>query len=250
MPLPPGPRAPVPLQTLAMLSRQRPYLERQRRRHGEVFTVASPASGHWWWSATPCSSSRCSPRTPRSCTPAPEAPCAQSSDPARCWPSTRTSHLEQRRLLLPPFKGPAHEGLRAARWRRSPSTSSIASRPASRSPTAAMFMRITLRTILRAVFGATGRTLPELEALLPPWTAHAQSLARFPLAAARPRAVEPVGAPPRLRARDRRAARRARSTRRAATRRSTARVDILALLVRARHEDGPPMPIARSATSS
>ncbi len=37
--VPAGPRMPVGLQTLAMMTRQRPYLERCRRRYGSLFTV-------------------------------------------------------------------------------------------------------------------------------------------------------------------------------------------------------------------
>ena len=37
--VPPGPRMPMPLQTIAMVTRQRPFLERQRRRHGPMFSV-------------------------------------------------------------------------------------------------------------------------------------------------------------------------------------------------------------------
>src|SRR5271154_2132224 len=37
--VPGGPRLPVSVQTLAMRTRQRPFLERARRRYGSMFTV-------------------------------------------------------------------------------------------------------------------------------------------------------------------------------------------------------------------
>src|SRR4051795_3762799 len=37
--LPPGPKLPATLQTVATLARQRPQLERKRRRYGNLFTI-------------------------------------------------------------------------------------------------------------------------------------------------------------------------------------------------------------------
>src|SRR4051812_47715983 len=37
--LPPGPRMPAALQSLAALTRQRPFLERARRKYGSMFTM-------------------------------------------------------------------------------------------------------------------------------------------------------------------------------------------------------------------
>ena len=39
---------PRSLQTLGMLTRQRPWLERNRRRFGDVFTISSTASPRSW----------------------------------------------------------------------------------------------------------------------------------------------------------------------------------------------------------
>jgi cytochrome P450 len=78
-------------------------------------------------------------------------------------------HLQQRKLLLPPFKGQrmkAYEStiaeIAAAEVDRWPDGAEIAmSEP---------MQRITLRAILRAVFGAEGARLERLERLLGPWT--------------------------------------------------------------------------------
>src|SRR5688572_28362506 len=44
--VPPGPKAPLPMQTLATLLRQRPYLERARRKYGSMFSVRVTGVGH------------------------------------------------------------------------------------------------------------------------------------------------------------------------------------------------------------
>jgi cytochrome P450 family 138 len=84
-------------------------------------------------------------------------------------------HLKERRRLLPPFHGERmrsydglieEEALRAmASW---PDGEEFATLPS--------FNTITLRVILRAVFGAQGAELVELEDLLPPLTAVGQRL--------------------------------------------------------------------------
>jgi cytochrome P450 family 138 len=79
------------------------------------------------------------------------------------------AHLEQRKLLLPPFKGD--------RMKRYESMiAQIAAEEIDSWPAEVEFatnrplQRITLRAILRAVFGADGPRLRALEQLLPPWT--------------------------------------------------------------------------------
>ena len=69
-------------------------------------------------------------------------------------------HLEQRRLLLPPFKGqrmkayePLIEQVAIEEIERLAGRRRVRDRPRA-------FQRITLRAILQAVFGATGATAP------------------------------------------------------------------------------------------
>ena len=104
-------------------------------------------------------------------------------------------HLAQRKLLLPPFHGKrmqAYEGLieeiaaeEIARW---PTRRRVRDR---RRPSA----RITLRAILRAVFGAQGDEVAALERVLPPFVdlgaLHGDGR---PAAAARPRRAAARGA--------------------------------------------------------
>ena len=100
--------------------------------------------------------------------------------------------------------------------------------------------RITLRAILRAVFGAEGEQLKELEALIPRWTKLATQLS---LAPGLQRSFGPWSRWPRL------LAIRAKidavlCEMIAAAKRDEQleeRSDVLALMVQARHEDGSPM---------
>ncbi len=89
-------------------------------------------------------------------------------------------HMEQRKLLLPPFQG---------RRMRSTSRGSRRSR-AEQIAFAAGGRRVRDRRgdaenhaeggTARLVFGASGERMARLEALLPPWTSWARSLPRFP----------------------------------------------------------------------
>jgi cytochrome P450 family 138 len=89
-------------------------------------------------------------------------------------------HLEERRTLLPPFHGDRmrsyeplieEETLRALRtWPEDAPFASIKT-----------FQEITLRVILRAVFGAEGAELTDLQELLPPMTALGQRMVTLPL---------------------------------------------------------------------
>ena len=100
--------------------------------------------------------------------------------------------------------------------------------------------RITLRAILRAVFGASGRELAELEELMPPWTTLGSRLANLPFLQRDLGARTPWGRFLRLRARidailDRLIADAKRDPA------LEERTDVLAMLVQATHTDGSPM---------
>ncbi|HEX6459887.1 MAG TPA: cytochrome P450 [Thermoleophilaceae bacterium] len=51
--LPPGPRMPRPVQTLAWITRTGPFLERCHKRHGDVFSVRIAQEGTWVMLANP-----------------------------------------------------------------------------------------------------------------------------------------------------------------------------------------------------
>jgi cytochrome P450 len=148
-------------------------------------------------------------------------------------------HMEQRRLLLPPFKGQrmkAYEGLIEEIAR-----AEIARLPEGREfPVAPAMQRITLRAILRAVFGATGQDLAELERLLPPWTTLASRMATLPRLQVDLGPLSPWGRMLRLRTRVDAVLDRLIATAKADAA-LEARSDVLALLVQATHTDGAPM---------
>jgi cytochrome P450 len=174
--LPPGPRLPRTLQTLAMVTRQRPFLERARRRYGSMFTVRVHGIGVLVVVSDPeliRQTFRADARTLHAGT---SSPLRQVLGEHSLLGIDEDEHLEQRRLLLPSFKGQRMaayqsmiEEVAAAEIDTWPTGVQI--------NTAEAMQRITLRAILRAVFGATGEQLHELEQLLPPWTALGSRLA-------------------------------------------------------------------------
>jgi hypothetical protein len=148
-------------------------------------------------------------------------------------------HMEQRKLLLPPFKGQrmkAYEGMIAEI-----AAEEIDSWPQdTEMSTARPMQRITLRAILRAVFGAEGAQLHALEELIPRWTAQGT---RMSLAPELQRSFGPWS--PWAKFLKLRAQIDAVLDELIATAKGDPqleqRADVLALMVQARHEDGSPM---------
>ena len=107
-------------------------------------------------------------------------PLGEILGPGSLFSMDEGQHLNERRMLLPPFHGERmrsyesiieEEALREmASWPEGVEFASISS-----------FQTITLRIILRTVFGAEGRELAELEKLLPPMTTIGQRLVTTPI---------------------------------------------------------------------
>jgi cytochrome P450 len=237
--LPPGPRLPVGVQTLAMRTRQRPYLERARRRYGPLFTVWIVGLGPTVIVADPELIKQTFRADPTMLHAGSGSPLRDLLGPNSLLGIDEQQHLEQRKLLLPPFKGD--------RMRQyEPMIAEIAAEEIDRWPeevefqTAGPMQRITLRAILRAVFGAEGARMHALEELLPPWTALGNrvvlaSWLRHDLGRWSPWARLHA-----LRARIDGVLDDLIETART-DRRLEERVDVLALMVQARHDDGTPM---------
>jgi cytochrome P450 family 138 len=167
--VPPGPRMPVPLQTLAMMTRQREYLERLRRRFGPLFTVRVFGLGTIVIVADPELIKQTFQAAPQTLHAGTQSPLRKILGPNSLLGIDEEQHMEQRKLLLPPFKG---QRMRAYE----PLIAEIASAEIDTWPVGVEFattepmQRVTLKAILRAVFGAQGDHLQRLQRLIPPWT--------------------------------------------------------------------------------
>ncbi len=234
--VPPGPKAPMPWQTLGMMTRQRPYLERQRRRFGPMFSINLLGLGHMVVLSDPDLVKHTFMAPPDVLHAGSRSPLRKVLGDNSLLGIDEDQHMEQRKLLLPPFKGqrmkayePLIEEIATAEIERWPVGTEFA--------TARSMQVITLRAILRAVFGASGAALHELEELLPRWTELGQSLSRFPQVHKDLGPWSPWGSFVRLRAKVDRIldglidqAKRDPEL--------TERPDVLALMVQARREDG------------
>jgi len=239
--LPPGPRLPPALQTVGLLTRMVPLLERCRRRYGQTFTLRVLGAGELVFISDPPSIKR------------------MFSGPTRL-PHGRTlilepvvgprsilllqgdQHLRRRRLMLPPFHG---ERMRAYEATIVSATEhELATWPVGEPLTLHPRMQaITLEVILRAVFGVEDEARrEELRALLADLLQMTGSpiLQLLALAPAAPTGVGPL-----RRMRDLVEQTNAVLAAQIAERRSdpglAEREDILSLLCAARFEDGEKM---------
>jgi cytochrome P450 family 138 len=175
---PPGPKTPRLLNGIAFLAARNTLIRRLQRRYGDAFTIDMPGFGRMVLVARP-------EMVKEVYTAKPDVlhggknPLGEILGPGSLFSMDEDRHLRERRMLLPPFHGDRmrsyeqiieEEALREMdRWPDGVEFASIDS-----------FQKITLRIILRAVFGAEGRELAELERLLPPMTALGQRLVTAP----------------------------------------------------------------------
>jgi cytochrome P450 family 138 len=237
--LPPGPRMPITLQTFAMRARQRPFFERARRRYGPMVTVRVLGLGPTVAVSDPELIKQTFKADPTVLHAGTASPLRELLGDNSLLGIDEAQHMEQRKLLLPPFKGqrmkqyePMIEEIAAAEIDSWPESTELDAAPS--------MQRITLRAILRAVFGAEGARLQALEALIPQWTDLGARVALAPELRRNYGPWSPWAKFKRLRleidvvldeliviaARDPQLEERA---------------DVLALMVQARHEDGSPM---------
>jgi cytochrome P450 len=230
---------PVTLQTLAIRTRQRPFFERARRRYGSMFTMHVHGLGPVVAVSDPELIKETFKADPTVLHAGTASPLREMLGPNSLLGIDESRHMEQRKLLLPPFKGQrmqAYEPMIAEI-----AAADIDSWPQETTFAAARPMqRITLRAILRAVFGAEGARLHALESLIPRWTALAPHVALSPWLRRDLGPRSPWGKFKRLRGQidlllDELIA-LAKADERLAS-----RADVLALMVQARHEDGTPM---------
>jgi cytochrome P450 len=167
--LPPGSRVPGPINAFLFTRDPVGFLERQRRRYGNAFSINFPGFGRMAYFADPELVKQVFTGDPRALH-AGEAN-ARALEPVLGKFSLLTldedDHMRQRKLLLPPFHG---EAVR----RYGELIEEIAAREVERWPIGVPFglrprmQAITLDVILRAVFGIRGeQRLAQFRAVLP-----------------------------------------------------------------------------------
>jgi cytochrome P450 len=177
--LPDGPRTPRLFNGIVFLLARQRAMQRLQRRYGDAYTVSIPTLGD--------AVVLCHPDLVKTMFTAKptvlhggENPLGDVLGPGSLFSLDEGEHLRERRRLLPPFHGERmrsyddlieEEALRAmATW---PDGTEFA--------TLRTFNTITLRVILRAVFGAEGAQLADLQGLLPRITAVGQRLVAVPV---------------------------------------------------------------------
>jgi cytochrome P450 len=176
--LPPGPKTPSLLNGIAFLFARNALIRRLTARYGDALTMKMPTFGTMVLVTRPDLVKAVYTAKP-DVLHGGKNPLGEILGPGSLFSKDEDAHLRERRMLLPPFHGERmrsyeaiieEEALREmAAWPEGTEFASIDS-----------FQTITLRIILRAVFGAEGRELAELERLLPTMTTLGQRLVTAP----------------------------------------------------------------------
>jgi hypothetical protein len=238
--LPPGPRAPAALQTLAWWTRSIPFMERCRARYGRRWTLRLLGSPPFVMLSDPEQLRELFTASPQALHPGEGAAILGPIVGERSvLLLDEDAHLEQRRLMLPAFTGERMTALadlvadvterEVASW---PRDRAIALHP--------RLQALTLEIILRAVFGLEpGPRLDNLRARL----TEILELGSRPAALLPPLQIEARGHGPWAGFKRLRAAVDAPVYELIAERRAgrAGGDDVLALLLEARHADGAPM---------
>ncbi len=172
--LPPGPTTPSLVNGIAFLFARNAMIRRLSARYGDALTMRMPTFGTMVLVTRPDLVKAVYTAKP-DVLHGGKNPLGEVLGPGSLFSMDEEAHLNERRMLLPPFHGERmrsyeaiieEEALRGmAGWQDGVEFASISS-----------FQKITLRIILRTVFGAEGRELAELEKLLPPLTTLGQRL--------------------------------------------------------------------------
>jgi cytochrome P450 len=240
--LPPGPRLPRAVQTLAWMTRPMPFMERCRARYGDMFSVRIANEGTWVFLAHPDQVKQVFTGDPN------VLHAGEANRILRPWLGHQSvllldgpDHLSQRRLLLPPLHGERMQ-------RYGELMTGIAEREIERWPVGEpmelwpRMQAVTLEIIVRTIFGAEeGERMQRLRDRLRDTlesTAETRMMAgmfalgpdRFGETRMFRRRIDPVDEVVFAEIRARRGAPDLEE-----------RDDILSLLLQARHEDGSPM---------
>ena len=177
--LPQGPDSPAWFNGMLFLLARKRSMRRMQRRYGDAYTLRLPVIGTTVVVSHP-DLVKAVFTAKATVLHGGKNPLGGLLGPGSLFSMDEDRHLEERRRLLPPFHGDRmrsydglieDETLQAMRsWPDAEEFASIRT-----------FNRITLRVILRAVFGAEGAELAELEGLLPRLTAVGQRLVTAPI---------------------------------------------------------------------
>jgi hypothetical protein len=174
--MPPGPQLPAPLTMGIFLLAAPQMLRALQRRHGDMFSVDVPVFGRCVVVASPSLVKQVFQARGDLLSFGEVSPLGEILGAGSLFAMDGARHLAERRLILPAFHGERMRGyesiieqearLEMASW---PAGDEFATMPG--------FMRITLRAILRTVFGAEGQDVHELERVLPPFVTLGSRLA-------------------------------------------------------------------------
>ncbi|MDT3399127.1 cytochrome P450 [Streptomyces sp. B1866] len=236
--LPSGSRLPRALQGVSFIVDRRRAIRRLRRRHGSAFTVNVPLFGHCVVVSEPTLLKQLfMAGTDLANGSQPEL--AEVLGHGSLFGMDGDEHRRNRKLLVPPFHGKRMKEYEAIIEEET--LREMASWPEGEEfPTLEPMMRITLNAILRAVFGAEGAEFQALREELPPFVLLGSRLAVLPIPQWK---LGPLSPWSRFRARRRRIDVHIDSLidRALADPALEERADVLALLLRARYEDGSGM---------
>jgi cytochrome P450 len=149
--IPPGPRAPAPLQTLGWLTRPVPYLERMRARYGDTFSLQIAGEGTWVMVSDPAAIKQVFTADTKVLHTGNEVLLPLLGAHSLLL-MQESEHLAERRRLLPPFHGDRIQAYGAL-------ITEIAEREVATWPPGAVFtarprmQALTLELIMRAVLG-------------------------------------------------------------------------------------------------
>ena len=176
--LPPGPSTPAIVNGVRFLLARQSLARRMQRRFGDAFTLKLPGFGTTVVVTHPDLVKAVYTAKP-TVLHGGKNPLGEVLGPGSLFSMDEQRHLQERKMLLPPFHGDRmrsyegiveEEALEAMRaWREGEEFATIRT-----------FNTITLRVILRAVFGAEGAELADLQGLLPRMAAIGQRLVTAP----------------------------------------------------------------------
>ena len=151
--IPPGPRIPKPLLGLIALTDRGNAMRRLGRRYGDAFFMSLPTLGPSVVVSHPDLVKQVFTAKPDVMAFGEDSPLGRVLGPGSLFSLDGDEHIRERRLLLPPFHGErmkSYEAIIEDEARREMATW----REGLEFETLEPFMRITLNSILRAVFGA------------------------------------------------------------------------------------------------